>query len=570
MAVPQGNAGADEWRWPKVSAGRPYVRSQFAFLRFVAGMRALLALLGGLALVASSDATSPALPLGVLLYLVLAAGLLVRTLDGWPQAMSHLWLWVDALALAAASHLLKQDAPWLGLATVVPVVAMSLLGGGVHALVLTLFSVGALLVSDSWGAATGELPTLALALPLLVLAIGPAAAFLVQPTREMRRRMGLLEAFNQRSDPRQGLGHHVDVLLELLHAQFRLDTSVLSLQGPEPRVFTRGADATTRLMEEPHATLWRERRKALPDGAGCLRTSAAKQPIVAIKLDSLRAEHVKIDDSAERVLMELDPEALTLPLMSYGKPLGHLCLTRAQPPFTTQDLQWLHELMREALPLLERSDLLEQLQRETAARERERIGRDLHDSAVQPYLGLKYGLEALARTAGPNNPIAPHIQQLVDLTTQELQTLRDVVTGLRRGGDPLAVTAFIAALNRQVERFEALYGLKVHIFAPDALQLRGSAAKAVLHMVNEALTNVRRHTAATAVTVMLDVRDGQVVMRVRNDHGGFGASDAPLPDTFVPRSLRDRAAEFGGSVGVSREPNVTEITINLPMLGALG
>ena len=131
------------------------------------------------------------------------------------------------------------------------------------------------------------------------------------------------------------------------------------------------------------------------------------------------------------------------------------------------------------------------------------------------------------------------------------------------------MTAFIGALHRQVERFEALYGLKVNIFAPDALQLRGSAAKAVLHMVNEALTNVRRHTAAAAVTVMLDVRDGQVLMRVRNDHGGIAPSQA-LPEAFVPRSLTDRAAELGGSVAVSREPNLTEITINLPMLGAIG
>ncbi len=569
MAVPQGSTGLGDW-WSSnpTTADQPYARSQFAFLRFVAGMRALMALLGGLALVASSETGSPVLPLGALMYLVLAAGLLVRTLDGVPQAMSHLWLWVDAFALAAAGHYLKQEAPWLGLATVVPVVGMSLMAGAVHALVLTLFSVTSLLVSDHWAMGTSELPTLTLALPLLVLAVGPAAAFLAQPTREMRRRLGLLEAFTRRSDPRQGLGHHVDVLLELLHEQYRLSTSVISLQGPEPRVFARSNVGLTHQVEEADAALWRERRQALPDGAGCLRTSTGKQPVVAIKLDSFRFENAPVDAAAERVLLDLGPEALTLPLMSYGKPLGYLCLTRKDLPFTTHDLQWLHELMREALPLLERADLLEQLQRETACRERERIGRDLHDSAVQPYLGLKYGLEALARQAAADNPVAPHIRQLVELTNQELQTLRDVVSGLRRGGDPLAVTAFIAALHRQVERFEALYGLKVHIFAPDALQLRGSAAKAVLHMVNEALTNVRRHTAATAVTVMLDVRDGQVVMRVRNDHGG--TAPVMVSEAFVPRSLRDRAAEFGGSVAVTREPNLTEITINLPMLGALG
>jgi signal transduction histidine kinase len=255
--------------------------------------------------------------------------------------------------------------------------------------------------------------------------------------------------------------------------------------------------------------------------------------------------------------------------MSYGKPLGHLCITRSEPPFGVADLQLLHDLMRESMPLLERSDLLEQLQRETAARERERIGRDLHDSAVQPYLGLKYGLEALARQAAANNPLSPSIHQLVQLTTQELQTLRDVVSGLRKGQDPMQSTTFMAALRRQVERFEALYGLKVHIFAPDALQLRGSAAKAVLHMVNEALTNVRRHTEATAVTVLLDVGHDNVVVRLRNDHGAAGRDPVAGVDAFVPRSLKERALEFGGDVTVSRESNFTEIKITLPMLGAL-
>jgi signal transduction histidine kinase len=241
-------------------------------------------------------------------------------------------------------------------------------------------------------------------------------------------------------------------------------------------------------------------------------------------------------------------------------------MTRGEAPFTVADLQWLHDVMRELLPLLERSDLLEQLQRETAARERERIGRDLHDSAVQPYLGLKYGLEALVRQAGPDNPIARNVEHLVQLTTQELQTLRDVVSGLRNGEQPMGSTAFMGALHRQSQRFESLYGLKVEIFAPDALQLRGAAAKAVLHMVNEGLTNVRRHSGATTVTLMLEVHANEVVVRIRNDHGADGAR----PMDFVPRSLSERAGEFGGGTLVRIEPDCTEIVITLPMMGALG
>ena len=259
-------------------------------------------------------------------------------------------------------------------------------------------------------------------------------------------------------------------------------------------------------------------------------------------------------------MQAITSHALALPLMSYGQPLGHLCLQRTASAFDEADLRWQDDVMREMLPLLERSDLLEQLQRETASRERERIGRDLHDSAVQPYLGLKYGLEALSRQAGQQNPIAPHIKQLLHLATEELQNLRDVVSGLRSGEDPSIGSASLVALQRQVKRFEDIYGLKVHIFAPQAPHLRGSVAKAVLHMVNEGLTNVRRHTTATAVTVLLDTHQDNVVMRLRNDHG----PGERLARDFIPRSINERAAEFGGTVAVTHEPDFTEIAITLP------
>ena len=58
-------------------------------------------------------------------------------------------------------------------------------------------------------------------------------------------------------------------------------------------------------------------------------------------------------------------------------------------------------LMNEAAPellrIVEQAALVDQLQDENASHERARIGRDLHDSAIQPYLGLKYAVEALAR-----------------------------------------------------------------------------------------------------------------------------------------------------------------------------
>ena len=495
-----------------------------------------------------------------------AAALLWKTLSGWSLAASKAWPWLDAGVVLIVSQVMVQPAPLLGALAVLPVVVLALLAGPMHATLLALVCAAAILLLAGLPIGLGTLPPLPLSVALVLLAFGPAAALLARPSRDLRQRLELLDAFNARSDPRQGLRHHIDALFQLLATHFGLSVATISLQGPEPRIFQWRPDTGTQVLGEPELAIWRERLTALPHDLGCLYASDAPSDKQFVALNPASGARGALSHDARRAMQAIASHALALPLMSYGQPLGHLCLQRTASAFDEADLRWQDDVMREMLPLLERSDLLEQLQRETASRERERIGRDLHDSAVQPYLGLKYGLEALSRQAGQQNPIAPHIKQLLHLATEELQNLRDVVSGLRSGEDLSIGSASLVALQRQVKRFEDIYGLKVHIFAPQAPHLRGSAAKAVLHMVNEALTNVRRHTTATAVTVLLDTHQNDVVMRLRNDHG----PGERLARDFVPRSITERAAEFGGTVAVTHEPDFTEIAITLPRLGAIG
>jgi signal transduction histidine kinase len=387
------------------------------------------------------------------------------------------------------------------------------------------------------------------------------------PSRRLRQRLLFVERFTACCGPRHGLEGHVDVLLRQLTSHFDCDAAVLGLLGPEPRVFRHEAGGRTCRLDENECSQWRDRRAALPDAAGCISSASDADRLIAVPLDGHSGAAFPYDPEAGRALRALAPATLALPLMSYGKPLGQLCLMRRLPPFTVSDMLWLDDTMREVLPLLERSDLLEQLQRETAASERERIGRDLHDSAVQPYLGLKYGLEAISRQMTPNNPARAQVDQLLELTTQELKTLRDIVGGLRNGGGNDDTMPFEAALHRQAERFEALYGLRMQVVVPRSLHLRGAIARGVLHMINEGLTNVRRHTPAASVAVTLDVDDDDLTLAIRNDHG---ANPTGPVKEFRPRSLAERAREFGGVLYVARERDHTEVLIALPKSGTLG
>lgn len=529
-------------------------RSRLALLRHVAGTRALLALSAALTLLPAASDARAALLLPV--YAVGAVLLLLLSLRGWPLAQWRLWLWLDAGVLLLASYLL---APPVAALTVLPVVALALLWGLRSALMLALACAAGLWLA----VAQGEGAAVTLSAPLLLLTLGPAVALLTRPGSALRERQRLLAAFAEQAGPRHGLRHQVQVLLELLGTHFGLERALLDLPGPEPRVFCWEPAAGVRVLEAQELQRWRAQRAALPADQGCV---ASAEPLVSVRAfdPASGAPGTTLHPGACRALLSAGAQSLWMPLHSYGRTQGQLCLLRREPAFTAAELRWLHALMRELLPLLERADLLEQLQDENSARERERIGRDLHDSAVQPYLGLKYGLEALARIAGEDNPVRPQITQLVQMTNDELQTLRDMVSGLRRGQDPGSASAgALAALQRQAQRFESLYGLKVEVQLPEeAPPLRGSLAKALLHLFNEALTNVRRHTQATAVMVQFDVQPQQLCMRVRNNRAGTAPA---LP--FTPRSLSERAQEFGGRVAVNQPPGFTEVAITLPLTG---
>ena len=413
------------------NAGLPIrsVSSEFAFLRFTAGLRVMLAALGVLA--ASGSFSGPATRELLLLYFALSIGLLWHTLRGWPRGSSKVWLWIDAVVLLFVDQFAPPGALGFGVLTVLPVVAVAVLGGSLQALALALVCA---MVMLQLAARRHGIDAWSVLFPLILLTAGPLAARLTGPSHAQLRRQDLLDAFQRRSDPRRGLLHHVAVLFELIARQLQLDGATMSLQGLEPRLFQLRDDETI-VLQNLQVAVWRDRLATLSSESGFIysRGKHGEGRVIAVHADG-RVGGCG-DESVLRALAAAGAEVLTVPLVTYGQPLGQLCVSRSEGAFTAADLQWLRDVMREALPLLERSDLLEQLQRESAVGERERIGRDLHDSAIQPYLGLRYGLEALLRKAGPSNPVAPQITQLLELASSELQHLRGVVSGLRRGQD---------------------------------------------------------------------------------------------------------------------------------------
>ncbi len=539
----------------------PADTSQFTFLRYVAGMRAVFALAAALSLLPHMANAPVVAPWVLLSYLSLTALSLFATLRGHASATHPIWYWIDAAFGLVLINTSLAHVPGLAALLLLPVIGLSLQGGVVAAVALGVCTAAGL-VAPIWmhggtlATATPETLWLRGAMALCLLACGPMAAHLSQPERALRQRMQMLDAFRRQASPRRGLAMNVDAVMHLLHGRFAFKRAYLSLAGPLPRIFCWRNDAPLSILEGEEADRVLAAFARVPQGEALVASYQNGFTVRSLNLASGRSSAVE-DTLPWRWITSFD-RGISLPIASYGQHLGHLWLAETTAPFTSDSVAWLSKFCADVQAQLERADLLEQLQHESALRERERIGRDLHDSAIQPYIGLKYGLEALARQAGPQNPLATGIRQLVQLTTDELQSLRDLVGGLRAGhhqeGSPLA------AIERQAKRFGTLYGLKVSIFAPLAARVRGPLGKAVLHVVNEALTNVRRHSSATSVTLLIDSTPEAVTVRVRNDHG----PGEDLPPNFIPTSILARAREMGGDASVVHEAGLTELTVTIP------
>ncbi|MEZ5651258.1 MAG: histidine kinase [Burkholderiaceae bacterium] len=213
-------------------------------------------------------------------------------------------------------------------------------------------------------------------------------------------------------------------------------------------------------------------------------------------------------------------------------------------------------------PMLQLASYADSLQTEIAAHERVRIGRDLHDSALQPYLGLKFAIEGLVLKSAPDNPLYAQIRELQRLCDAELGELRETVSALRVG-EARGENTLVPAMRRQARRFTGLFGIEVVLEVADDIVTTRALSGALLHMMNEALSNVRRHTNAQRVWVSLERQSGQLLLTVRDDAGQLNGRPVPA---FEPRSLVERARELGGALRHRRHDGLdTEIQITVPI-----
>ena len=199
--------------------------------------------------------------------------------------------------------------------------------------------------------------------------------------------------------------------------------------------------------------------------------------------------------------------------------------------------------------------------------ERTRISREIHDELGQALTAMKLDLSSMRRmllSDGHPEPAAK-IQKIELDVSRIIRTVRKVATDLRPGIlDELGV---VAAIKWMTKNFQNRTGISCKVTVQGADNISDSArSTAIFRVVQEALTNVMRHAAASQVNVTLEKKDDTLVLEVRDN--GIGIKEERI---FHSKSLglvgiRERVLMLGGEASISGKPGEgTIVRAILPM-----
>lgn len=536
------------------------VQAQPALSRFAASLRVVVALLSTLLLNQAPDlGSAPALLL--LAYDLWAAALLWQALQGGRPHLAHLG--IDVAWAIAMLQLTSGTDGLLVLSLLQPVLVASIGFGAAAGLGLTATAAAVLLIdTDALMQGRLGLDMQHLAPTLAILATVPAAALLARPLSLLRAQRGLVDELYQRLDTRRGLNETASGLLSHLRGRLQVDVAALWLTEPGAPSVWLSTEDDTRLRTEGAA------RATLAALAGRLPAQvvahqSGRRLLTHWRWPGLAPLTSDACQALQQLAALLSVNALVVvPMCRRGRCVGRLAIGFHANRRLSASTERLEGVAADALRLLESASRVDQLQSEGEDIERARIGRDLHDSAVQPYLGLKFAIEALLLRTGADNPIRADVQALVRLASGEVENLRELIADMRNP-TPRGDNALVPALRRQAQRFNELFGIAVHLDAPPQVTTNRQMATQVFHLVNEALNNVRKHTPATEVR--LSMRSAPGALRLRISDNGGSVLRRCSPD-FHPHSLAERTDSLGGVLTVQRPDGLnTELVITIPL-----
>jgi PAS domain S-box-containing protein len=194
--------------------------------------------------------------------------------------------------------------------------------------------------------------------------------------------------------------------------------------------------------------------------------------------------------------------------------------------------------------------------------ERRRLARELHDSTAQLLVGVSINLSVVNESAGALEPRAQRAlaesRNLADRCVREIRTVSYLLHPPELDGLGLQ-----SALTSYVDGFAQRSGIQVDLdVAPDLGRLPQEVETALFRMVQEALSNIHRHSGSRTASIRLARGPSDVTLEVSD--AGSGMRSGATPGVGLA-SMRERAQQLGGGLDIGSANGGTVVRANIPL-----
>jgi signal transduction histidine kinase len=247
---------------------------------------------------------------------------------------------------------------------------------------------------------------------------------------------------------------------------------------------------------------------------------------------------------------------LGVPIVSRRGVIGAFYVTEKEgaSEFSDADEQLIAMLAAHAAIAIENARLYERSRELSIVEERNRLARELHDAVAQKLFGLVLSAESAATLLDRDRDAARgELERLRELAQEAMEELRSLVFELRPPA--LESEGLATALRKHVDVLRRVYGREIGLELSGTLPRSPELEREAFRIAQEALQNALRHADAEHVGLLLDARDGSLVLTVRDDGVGFDpAAPAVRSRRLGLTSMEERARAVGGTLRVESSP----------------
>ena len=346
----------------------------------------------------------------------------------------------------------------------------------------------------------------------------------------------------------------VDISRELSGARYAA-LGVLDDDGQLKTFLTSGIDEAAR-----------EAIRDLPSGRGLLG-------LMLERTEPLRVDN--ISKHSKSVGFPPGHPAMTsflgVPIRYKGRAVGSLYLTDkdGDSPFDQDDEEIVRLFSNQAAIVIQNAQLNEQIQALAVETERTRISREMHDGLAQVlgYINTKtQAIEGFLANRDLENA-EDHLKEMNETARQAYREVREGILALRTQVG--AGRSLSNVLHEFISEFQHQLGpsTKVRLEIPEVLSLTPLQEVQVLRIVQEALTNARKHSRSETISVILAQRYEGLEIEVRDDGRGFNplaVKRGEWPHLGL-QTMQERAEAVGGTFEIDSAPGKgTNVRVSIP------